>query len=421
MCDSLGASVARGGGTNTLNTRTVPIIFVPGVMGTRLRRPNGDGYWDPDNSSTMLPLLTASASMEGLMLDARTGAEVMRTGSSAAALTAEETDRGWGGPAWGFYGNLLRTLQNQSNWGGNHCNVYGFGYDWRQSNATTGARLNRFISQVIRHEEGAEKAIIVTHSMGGLVTRYACKHGAAASVQGVVHVVQPAVGAVAVYRRFKTGASSSLGDGDFGLVRILGNTAYKYQRVACGLLGPYELLPSNHHPVAPYNRQHWLTWDAPLQATFPWPPPNIYDTYREASGKVGIFEMASDAWVAGRIRRGLTTAENFHRDLGIWYHDPTYVVAVDGHETDAGTDLETTSHVFGADTAEVNETLLGLSRRTYHPGDGSVPIGSQTALGVPAANQHVFPSGAPEHADVFGSSAVNSRVITFINRALSRP
>jgi hypothetical protein len=258
--------------------------------------------------------------------------------------------------------------------------------------------------------------------MGGLVARWACKNGADSSVLGVVHVVQPTAGAVVAYRRYKTGARSDLGDGNLVFVRLLGNTAYKYQRISHGLKGPYELLPSNHHPASPYNTTHWLTWDTTLQALFPWPPTNIYDIYREPSGRVGLFRVADDAYYARYIRRGIDSAEAFHRELGTWFHDPTYVIAVRGYETDAGTDLQNETHVFGEDTAEVNEVLLGLSRRTYLAGDGTVPIGSQTVLRVPDVQQHVFASAdAPEHSDVFGATTVLRKVIEFVNQILRLP
>jgi pimeloyl-ACP methyl ester carboxylesterase len=409
-------ALARGGGTNTINGKTVPIIFVPGVMGSRLMRPTGDDYWDPDHASVMVPLLAASATIEGIMLNAATSAVVM-TDNPDSISDSDQVARFWGGVAWGFYGNALTTLQDASNWGGNICNVYACGYDWRQSNADSGAALQSRIQQVLQQEDQATKVILVTHSMGGLVARWACQNGAAGSVLGVVHVVQPAVGAVVAYRRYKTGAQSGMGDGNPVFVRILGNTAFKYQRVTHGLLGPAQLLPSNSHPASPYNSTHWLTWDNDLQQSFPWPPSNIYDTYRDASGRVGLFCSADDGYIAGEIGKCIDSAESFHAGLVTWFHDPTHVIAVNGHETDVGVDLSNETHMFGDDTAEVNTTLLHLSRTTYTAGDGTVPIGSQTVLAVPQQNQRIL-ANAPEHADVFGSSDVMSNVIACINLLL---
>src|SRR6266849_2065677 len=122
-------------------------------------------------------------------------------------------------------------------------------------------------------------------------------------------------------------------------VRILGNTAFKYQRITHGLLGPAQLLPSNSHPTSPYNSTHWLTCDSDLQQSFPWPPSNIYDTYRDASGRVGLFCSADDGYIAGEIGKCIDSAESFHADLVTCFHDPTHVIAVNGHETDVGVDL----------------------------------------------------------------------------------
>lgn len=421
---TIASVVARGGGTNTLNSKTVPIIFVPGVMGSRLELPNGQGLWDPDNTWVMLNLLTASATVEGQMLSASNPAVVMKNGSKKANLTAEQTERGWGGLAWDFYGNGLHVLQNPNNWKGNLCNVYAFGYDWRQSNAVSGANLKKFIADVIKKEKGAKKVIIVTHSMGGLVTRWACKNGAGSSVLGVVHVVQPAVGAVVAYRRFKTGAVKKFNDGDWGLTTILGNTASKYQRVACGLVGPMELLPSNQHPMPPstYSCSHWLITDAPLMKKFSSPPANVYNTYRDTTGQVGLFKHSEDAWVAKSILSGLKTAENFHNGLKTWFHNPSYVIAVNGYKTDVTVNLKTKTHFLGADTAELNELDLELTRNTHKAGDSTVPIGSQTVLKVPAENQHIFKDAkAPAHADVFSSTDVNKKVIEFVTKILFLP
>jgi predicted alpha/beta hydrolase family esterase len=53
----------------------------------------------------------------------------------------------------------------------------------------------------------AGKVIIVTHSMGGLVARYASQvSGAKDKILGIVHGVIPDLGSPAAYRRMKVGA-----------------------------------------------------------------------------------------------------------------------------------------------------------------------------------------------------------------------
>lgn len=404
----------------------MPIIFVPGVMGSRLFK-NGSPFWDPDQQSSMAPLLWASAGKRADMISVSSPATIATTGVAAAGLTADQIARGWAGPCWDFYGQALRFLDDQSNWGGNSCRVYAFGYDWRKSNAVTGAQLITYISSVLQKEQdqGAKKVILVTHSMGGLVSRWALKHGAGGQVKGVIHAVQPAVGAVVAYRRYKSGAiwSSPYNDAPLGLTRILGRSPYDYAVVSYGLRGPQELLPSNLHPAAPYHSQHWLTWDAKVPVSIAQPPPNIYDVYRESTGYLGLFassDPAEAAHLAG-IRTSINGAEAFHADMKAWVLDPTFVVAIDGHGTDAGTDMSWVVNVFSANGTEVNETLLKLSKDTYPHGDGTVPLGSQTALAVPATNMAVFSSGAPEHADAYKYQPILDKVKDFANRIVNLP
>lgn len=416
---SSSAPVAAGGEPNVLDAKTVPIIFVPGVMGSRLCRPNGDSLWDPDKPSSMLGLLTASAGIESIMLDAVTSARVMRTGASNKGVSEDENSRGWGGLAWDFYGNGLRFLQEQAQWKGNKCNVYACGYDWRQCNDTSGKRLRSFIASVLDKEPEAEKVILVTHSMGGLVARSACKNGAESKVAGVVHVVQPAVGAIAAYRRFKTGACTQFEDGDFGLTRILGNTPYKYQRILAGLLGPAQLMPSNDHPRTISADEHWLTASGSVKTRFAVPEGDIYDTYLENTGAVGVFNHSEDKHYADKLTKTINTARRFHQRLGLWKHPNTYVVAVDGYETDVACKFHMTDPIFGDPEVELDTDALEKGRG-LGKGDKTVPLVSQTVLDVPKDKTHIFRDrSAPDHAGVFGSADINNKVRDFVRRIIS--
>ncbi|WP_455908694.1 PGAP1-like alpha/beta domain-containing protein, partial [Serratia proteamaculans] len=87
---------------------------------------------------------------------------------------------------------------------------------------------------------GQEKVIIVTHSMGGLVARYASQvSGAKDKILGIVHGVIPDLGSPAAYRRMKVGAKQ---EGMAGAV--LGNTAEELMPVLARAPAPLQLLPS---------------------------------------------------------------------------------------------------------------------------------------------------------------------------------
>ncbi|WP_297203294.1 acetyltransferase [uncultured Pluralibacter sp.] len=91
--------------------------------------------------------------------------------------------------------------------------------------------------------DGQEKVIIVTHSMGGLVARYASQVlGAKDKILGMVHGVIPDLGSPAAYRRMKVGARQ---EGMAGAV--LGNSAKELMPVLARAPAPLQLLPSSKY------------------------------------------------------------------------------------------------------------------------------------------------------------------------------
>lgn len=117
--------------------------------------------------------------------------------------------------------------------------VHVFGYNWLEDNAISAANLTKYIDKVLetykyRHGYGLaiEKVIILTHSMGGLIARYAMNppegafQGCQDKVLGVVHGVIPDLGSPAAYRRMKVGAAQ---EGMAG--KVLGATAKELMSV----------------------------------------------------------------------------------------------------------------------------------------------------------------------------------------------
>ena len=73
------------------------------------------------------------------------------------------------------YGGLIRSILA---WGYKpNIDFWIFAYDWRQSNDVSGQQLSRFIEEKLegRRDDGVD---IVNHSMGGIITRSAHRHGA---------------------------------------------------------------------------------------------------------------------------------------------------------------------------------------------------------------------------------------------------
>ncbi|MDN0118311.1 lipase family alpha/beta hydrolase [Yersinia frederiksenii] len=146
--------------------------------------------------------------------------------------------------------------------------VHVFGYNWLQDNKTSAGELVTYIDKVINtykyhhghgmpFPEGQEKVIIVTHSMGGLVARYAMNppeeatfHGCENKVLGIVHGVIPDLGSPAAYRRMKIGAKQ---EGMAGIV--LGKSAEELMPVLARAPAPLQLLPSEKY----ISGAPWLT------------------------------------------------------------------------------------------------------------------------------------------------------------------
>jgi pimeloyl-ACP methyl ester carboxylesterase len=131
------------------------------------------------------------------------------------------------------------------------------GYNYLQSNGQSAKKIAKRITDIIQMYKAngrqCEKVIIVTHSMGGLVTR-ALLHPEYGNIKdkilGVYHSVQPALGSAAAYKRVRTGfdAASILDVPGQVARRIMGKTGKEVTAVFANAPGPLELLPIASYP-----------------------------------------------------------------------------------------------------------------------------------------------------------------------------
>jgi len=341
-----------------------PVILLPGVMGTRLRL--GHLPWDPDDPAAMLewrgaeletkrellsPGHTTGEIDDELGLTARASVwldPVLQRLAARHGFTDEKElaiARGWAGPAWGFYGRALLGLQRGLNpdldAGGTTepFPVFGFGYDWRQSNLTSAAELHEFVDAT-RRTTSADQVILVTHSMGGLVARAACgvDQHFAPKVAKVIHVGQPADGAPTCYRRFLTGVVADFDDHapitdpvswvqEHVLAHIIGTTAREYATLMSELPGPMQLLPNTRFGAQ--LDQPWLidTTGTDIGGAA------AYDTYRR-SDQFGITTSVAGTAIADALFRRLEEAEQFHELIGGVSHPTTVCIYGTGIATD---------------------------------------------------------------------------------------
>lgn len=238
--------------------RIIPIIFVPGVMGSNLKEINkkstlNGGLWRLDSAGSLAGWIGRGAKVRRNLL-APNVTEVDQLGAiddegaTDNGFFPTRRERGWGEVAYMSYGSFLVWLQNALN-DFDHCKgglrdkligldlqadwnestltqeevslsykylypVYACGYNWLDSNIESAKRLDSKINEIKNyyHAKGnkCEKVIIVTHSMGGLVARYYSEYlEGQSNILGIVHGVMPSLGAAATYTRMKSGTEGN--------------------------------------------------------------------------------------------------------------------------------------------------------------------------------------------------------------------
>lgn len=358
------AEVCRQG-DNTLSARTVPIIFVPGVMGSKLHFPDPGGIgggedWDPDSNYAMSHWISISAE------DAR-----WEMGFEATATVFDQDpppNKGFNSVAQGFYRGFLDFLTGLQSLCAK-TPVYAVGYDWRQSNLASGAWLDVHITAILSQEK-ADNFILISHSMGGIVCRSCLRENASGNsdkLLGVIHVFQPVTGAPVFYGRMYTGAVKAL-DGGFFLAKIMGDTPAKFATILGGLRGPCELIPNEAYSDIDAGgvQGPWL-WDLRAGSPEPFPPP-MFDRYLDAAGPPGItWSIATTPHSAHLIDR-IREARTFHARLGQFRHPRTWALFGTGLLTDVSTEFTSSGK------------NRGVQRIRRELGDGTVPASSGSAL-----------------------------------------
>lgn len=141
---------------------------------------------------------------------------------TASAATVHEPVvfvHGWIGADWNWT-KMVDDFESDG-WTGDELHVWQ--YDWAQSNVTTAEQLSQKVDQVL-DDTGADRVDLVTHSMGGLSSRYFLKFlGGTAQVDDWVSIGGPNHGTNAAYAcwttschemRYGSGLLSDLNAGD---------------------------------------------------------------------------------------------------------------------------------------------------------------------------------------------------------------
>lgn len=288
--------------------RVIPVIFIPGVMGSNLQDEKRKPAWLLDSTRTAGTWIKKNAiPRKETLVPEKTS--VFRDGKIPEGTLQNEielTRRGWGEIGFISYAEILVWLENTLNdyhdahnghrakligsllEGGEALSpitkeeislsykyrfpVHAVGYNWLDSNAKSAKRLaskiDEFILYYTKQKQRCERVILVTHSMGGLVARYCSEVlGQQSKILGVVHGVMPAIGAASVYRRMKAGTEvnpgHNLGESAKAWLtsKSLGENAAEMTAVLSSAPGPLQLLPGVEYGM------NWLSindWDNPV-------------------------------------------------------------------------------------------------------------------------------------------------------------
>ncbi len=396
MAENLTASPSEESHAST-EERRIPIVVVPGFMGTRLYdsaskklvwNPTGGGYGGeaPGDFAADTARLMNLAPLDP--------AEPLAD-ATATEKADNQTIRHFSNLIPDYYRDLCVALGRLSGLANAETGtpawkavVYGCGYDWRLSAATAATRLQNVVADA-RAENGREKVIIVAHCQGGLVSRYySRKLGGRGSVRAMFLVGSPILGAVSAFTTMKAGVPLDTGDWLTLFIRLrMGLGATASRDLLRALPGAYEMLPTR---VYCDKNKSWLTFET-SQSGYPYkagaaPKPLADATTDFPQVYKDIFVgFGDDATKRTQYAARVDAAHLLHEQLKVtdqvYVHPRTYCVGCFDMDTSAEVDLppygtinvQSGENVYTPDVswlgmAKGPELGIGLGK-----GDGAVP------------------------------------------------
>ena len=454
----------------------IPLVFVPGIMGTHLRRPGTNGEGEDADGLPNLRWSTATEWMLSNLIFARSnGARRRRlvVGTPEQSFNPKylEVDED-SPPGDGFrgimedYHKFLKVLR-EHDWGLLNkyfvLPVYAVGYNWSDDVKNAGAYLAKRIDAIIEESRKVtglcEKVILISHSMGGLVTRTASEiSGAQGKIAGIVHGVQPVNGAPGAYWRMKAGFE---GFDSLGMVqRALGNDGPKVTAVLGNIPGGLQLMPNKSYATTDQKRE-WLSVTDGDRRTVAKPSGNPYKEIYEVKAivhpKKGENPSRNEYWglvdpellnpenptpeggdvhdvmnlelnkTWDRYLENLKLAENLHDELspanGVpKQHPQTLTMTGIGHKSVSVVEMKVESDWVRSDpypnqgfrgffTDNAGKDWQAVLQNPAEIGDGTVPWSSGAALEVPQRPSPGDVRLAAEHQGAFEDKKVQAWAI----------
>ena len=368
----------------------IPLVFVPGLMGSRLAiqvpsRLNEQivGWkvvnWEvsqgsPENCAKWAAYGAFRSEEVRRWLHHSNPSEVLW---QQAGVGEDESQRGYAGLFDG-YRNALELLHDRRFLAEPFEFVaHGVGYDFRKSMVACGQYLTARVESLLSRERdevgAAQWFVLVTHSLGGLASRSMLRQSAELreSCLAVVHGYQPVTGAPLAYRRIFTGFtmdSPGLNIEELLLGAILGTDPRDFVHTVSGVQGAFDLLPSAEYPHS------WFTIEdgVGVAAMREHVPPNQMMARYNSESRYGILSRqgmpGAEALIRSELQSRVQAANNLHellagQDGPFKLDGRTWAVYGTGVQTDVAV-------VFADD----------IVAKRSPDGDGTVPAASGAAL-----------------------------------------
>lgn len=418
--------------------KLVPIVFVPGTMGTRLATNAGTFAWNPTGEGRLSGPAGGVNCPGPQALDAELIGQ-LDSPLKPVGLFDDDMFKIPGGVQrypvewWGyaqsiryffsaipeFYDILLFKLSRSPSGDGDlytdlqelgfEPRVYVAGYDWRHSCADA---AENFVSPVVQRalkECDAEQVILVAHSMGGPVARHYCKYFGKGQVRGLILITSPLVGAMKAYSWIKKGFA--LDDGAMLGMRVAFFHQYaNWSSISfCrSIPSMYEMLPTR---IFAQNAKNWLEFDKDDNQTgypYTFPPGDfpVPTQYLDATDPYGLtmdpFTGVGDDEVNRvELARLVANAEQFQFNLTVpgtaaegevrkvYLPDTTYIIYAQGLPTKTTGRLKRYGEILinsdtGTVTYEPNWLLEGTpDHRNVIPAIGIINFAKRIRLEIP--------------------------------------
>ena len=342
-------------GELSFEIKFLPVVLVPGIMGTEMQ--NGDDLIWPDAGQMFSDpgddfMNILAMNFNGTVSDSQvTIGDIVRKPVPTKDV---------------FEGliNLLTNSGYQEN-----TDLFVFPYDWRLDIRTTGNSLKDKIDAV-KDQTGANKADIIAHSMGGLLTKQYIVDNGSSSVNKLVFIGTPHLGAPL--------AAKALLWGDNLNVKLMFPflDPERVRYISQNMPAIYELLPSRA-----YIDQEYYYYDHTQNDVFD------YDRTKQFLTDFGLSPIL------------LQSADSFHSSS----LDNFNIAGIDAYNIN-GCDMPTITTVIKKSNGEYGMWL--------HEGDGTVPLVSSKAVSIDSSRTYYFKG--IEHATMPSATGIKSLVNNII-------